>query len=214
MKKKLLITIATGMLCFSSIPASAADIDSMSVEELKDAYRELEAKYNSLAGVENNDDATSVPTADMQSWKEGMYKVGADIPAGEYVLISSGGGYFEICTDSSGSFDSIVANGNFDTNSIITVSDGMYLEFTRADAYAIDSSPELDTSKEGMFKIGKHIPAGEYKIHSDDSGYVQVSSDSSQTFESIVSNDNFAGDSYITLSDGQYLTLSRACIVQ
>lgn len=213
MKKKLLVALTTGMFCFSSVYVSAADIDNMSLEELKDAYRELEAKYNAIVGTENIEEV-SESTEEMPSWREGMYKVGADLPAGEYVLISSGGGYFEICSDSTGSFESIIANGNFDTNSIVTVSDGMYLDFSRADAYAIDASPDLDISKEGMFKVGKHLPAGEYKIHSDDSGYVQVTSDSTQSFESILSNDNFTGDSYITLSDGQYITLSRANIVQ
>lgn len=214
MKKNLLIALTTGMLCFSSVYVSAADIDNMSLEELKDAYRDLESKYNDLAGIKNNDVGSSESTDEFPSWKEGMYKVGTDIPAGEYVLVSSGGGYFEICSDSTGSFDSIISNGSFDTNSIVSISDGMYFDFSRSDAYSIDACPDLDISKEGMFKVGKHLPAGEYKIHSDSEGYVQVSSDSSQSFESIISNDNFSGDSYITLSDGQYLTLVRAYIVQ
>ena len=65
-----------------------------------------------------------------------------------------------------------------------------------------------------MFRVGIDLPAGEYKIHANKSGYVEVSSDSSHQFRSIVMNDNFEGDKYVTVSDGQYLTLNRAAIVQ
>ena len=65
-----------------------------------------------------------------------------------------------------------------------------------------------------MFKVGTHIPAGEYKISSNGSGYLQVSSDSSHSFNSIISNNNFDNDTYITVTDGQYLTISRAHIVK
>lgn len=150
----------------------------------------------------------------VQTWSEGMYKVGTDIPAGEYVLIATTSGYFEIDSDSTGTLDSIIANDNFNTNTIVTISDGQYFTLTRCVAYNINEAPALDTTKEGMFKVGKDLPAGEYKIHSDESGYVEVSSNSSHVLDSIVSNDNFTGDSYITVSDGQYLTLTRAYIVQ
>lgn len=150
----------------------------------------------------------------VQSWGEGMYKVGTDIPAGEYRLIASFSGYFQIASDSTGSLDSIIANDNFDTSSIITVSDGQYLTLSRCDAYTFGQGPSADITKEGMFKVGYDLPAGEYKIHSDSDGYVEVSSDSTHNLYSIVSNNNFSGDSYITVSDGQYLKLARANIVQ
>lgn len=148
------------------------------------------------------------------SYSDGMYKIGVDMPAGEYVIKTFSHGYFELCSDSTGTVDSIIVNDNFKTNTIITVSDGQYLTINRATAYPSDQVSDLDIYDEGMFRVGIDLPAGEYKIHANNSGYVEVSSDSSHQFRSIVMNDNFEGDKYVTVSDGQYLTLNRAAIVQ
>lgn len=66
-----------------------------------------------------------------------------------------------------------------------------------------------------MYKVGTDIPAGEYIIFSDNSmSYVEVAKDSEGTVESIITNDNFEGEKYITVEDGQYLKLSAAKIVE
>lgn len=143
----------------------------------------------------------------------GMYKVGTDIPAGEYVLVGSG--YFSIDKDSSGQLSSIIANDNFSGNSIISVSDGQYLTVRNAVFYNINLNPDVSTSGEGMFKVGLHIPAGEYKLVATRSlGYCEVSNSSKHTIGSIVSNDNFSGEKYITVRNGQYLKLSGCKINQ
>jgi hypothetical protein len=67
---------------------------------------------------------------------EGIYKVGYDIPAGEYNLIrnmGSSSAYYAVLSDDSGSISSIVTNSNFSgTNAIVTVSEGQYLKVSRA----------------------------------------------------------------------------------
>lgn len=142
-------------------------------------------------------------------YSSGMYKVGSDLPAGEYVLIGSG--YFSVNSDSSGTLSSIIANDNFVNNSIISVSDGQYLTVKNAVFYNISLNPDVSTSGEGMFKVGVHIPAGEYKlIATSSSGYCEVSSSSSHNLSAIVSNDNFTGEKYISVKNGQYLKL-RNC---
>lgn len=66
-----------------------------------------------------------------------------------------------------------------------------------------------------MFKVSLHIPAGEYKlVATRSSGYCEVSNSSSHTLESIVSNDNFSGEKYITVRNGQYLKLNGCKINQ
>lgn len=52
----------------------------------------------------------------------GQYKVGTDMPAGEYVIVGSG--YLQISSDSSGEFGSIVENDNYSNRTIISVTDG------------------------------------------------------------------------------------------
>ena len=75
--------------------------------------------------------------------------------------------------------------------------------------------PEQQTTttlSEGKYKIGVDAPAGEYKVTgvgTGGKGYWEVN-DSSAPDAYIVGNDAFTGTSYVTVSDGQYLTLSRA----
>lgn len=150
----------------------------------------------------------------------GMYKVGVDITAGEYILLSNSTAYFEITSDSTGTLDSIIANDNFTGRSYITVSDGEYLNFKRAKLYTLDTAPTVDTSSgkltAGMYKVGVDIPAGEYKISSTRSdgsalsAYFETSVDSRHQLSSIVTNDNFDGERYITVTTGQYVKL-RNC---
>lgn len=154
-------------------------------------------------------------------YTDGMYKVGSDIPAGEYVVFADGIlgiGYMEVAKDSSGELDSIIANANIEGNDIITISDGQYFKLQGAYAVPFEEA-ELDTTKEGTFKVGIHIPAGEYKIVLDEDnalemGYIEAATDSSGSLNSIRTNDNITGDTYITVNDGEYLTLTGCHIAE
>ncbi|WP_434311420.1 hypothetical protein [Hominifimenecus sp. rT4P-3] len=146
-------------------------------------------------------------------YSEGQYKVGGDIPAGEYVLFakSTVAGYFCLSKDSND--NDIITNENFSYNSIITVREGEYFTLKRCYAVPIEEAGDLDTSQTGTFKIGVHLPAGEYKVTADNGkGYYCVYNDGRQ--DDIEANDNFSGSSYVTVSDGQYLVLSRCHIDQ
>ena len=144
-------------------------------------------------------------------YKTGMYKVGMDMPAGEYILFASGGkGYF--CVSSDSNAKDILFNDNFEYNSIITVLEGEYLDLSRCYAVPISENPDVDTTGTGMFKVGLHIPAGEYKLNSgNQKGYYCIYSDSRQ--DDIIANDNFEGQSYVTVNNGQYLELARCYFV-
>ena len=163
---------------------------------------------------------TPIPEPEMTVYKSATYKVGSDIPSGEYVVFCDNGllGYLEVANDSTGSLDSIIANENIDYNSIITLNDGEYFKMTGAYAVPIEEAGTLDVSGTGMFKVGVHLPAGEYKLEIIDDtlgfGYYEVDSDSSHVLDGIVTNENFEGTVYITVSDGQYLKLSNAKISQ
>ena len=174
--------------------------------------------------------ATAKPVTDSQKttskgFQAGMYKVGADMPAGEYKLFCTdtflGLAYFEIAKDSAGTLDSIVANDNFGGFTYVTVSSGQYLTLERCYALPVaEASPYSSTGGkygEGMYKVGYDIPAGEYRVQPDgDSslgfGYLEVCTDSRHKLDSIVSNDNFEDPRYVTVSRGQYLKLSSAFI--
>lgn len=164
---------------------------------------------------------TPAPTPTPEPWVyNGMYKVGTDIEPGEYFVMVNGNrsGYLAITSDSSGSFDSIIANENFATYCYVTVYAGEYIKLERARMIKPEYIAPLElsgTAPEGMYKIGRDLPPGEYKICCDSSStsaYVRVDKDSRHLFASIVTNDNFTGERYITVKEGQYLTINRGYI--
>ena len=147
----------------------------------------------------------------------GMYKVGTDIPAGEYLVQSTGMAYFEATKDSSGEFTSIIFNDNLtsDAHAYVTLNDGEYFKLERGEMYPVASAPSVVPEDglytDGMYKVGTDIPAGEYKViltSITGMGYLEVSTNSRHTFDTIVANENVTADTYITVKDGQYLTLS------
>lgn len=145
-----------------------------------------------------------------EKYQEGQHKVGSDIPAGEYVIVSDwGSGYFCVSSDANGS--DIIANDNFTYNSIISVNDGEYLQLKRCYAVPISEATSIPIDKANMFLIGTHLPAGEYCLEAEENGYYCIYADNRH--KDIIANDNFEGKSYVTVSDGQYLLLSR-CNIQ
>lgn len=150
----------------------------------------------------------------------GQYKVGQDIPAGEYYIKCSGGNlYVEIASDSTGSLDSIISNLNTAGGVYVTVKDGEYLTVNGGKIYEINKAPNRGAEngyyKEGMYKVGEDIPAGEYNVETTSGvGYIEVTSDSRHTIESIVTNDNFENNKIITLSEGQYILLNNGAQIK
>lgn len=141
----------------------------------------------------------------------GQYKIGKDLPAGEYVVLANNA-YVELARDSSGDMGSILANDNIQNRTLVTVKDGQYFKVTNGKIYTAKDAPKVDTSKgiltAGMYKAGTDFPAGEYKVVSEGGdSYVEVASDSSHSMNSIISNDLFSGERYITVKAGQYLKL-------
>lgn len=146
---------------------------------------------------------------------DGDYKVGKDLPAGEYyVKCNSYNLYIEVASNESRSIDSIVYNLNTHGGAYITVEDGQYLRIQGGDLYELNKAPDVKPSdgkyKEGMYKVDKDIPAGDYEIKSTEKlGYYEIASDSSHKIENVVKNDNFDGTEKIKLEKGQYITLNN-----
>lgn len=158
---------------------------------------------------------SETPKIEVVWYESGMYKVGTDIPAGEYFVMSDeyNSAYIELASDSTGEFESTIMNDIIDTFRFITVTDGQYItiddaQFTEADN-AIITQPEDGIYVEGMYRVGIDIPAGEYLVQSEDSdmGFVEVTSNSTGNFDDIITNEIVEGSIYITISDGQYIKI-------
>ena len=153
----------------------------------------------------------------VKSYKPGQYKVGADIPAGEYVGISNGEAYIEVAKNATGTLDSIITNDIFQNRTIITISNGQFVKLQNCQLYAFNDAPKTKKSNgflpSGMYKVGVDIPAGEYKVTSEGGdSYIELSNSSTHILEDIISNDIFTGDKYTEIADGQYINLKNAKI--
>lgn len=173
---------------------------------------------NNKEGIKERADEEKVGP---QAIKVGTYRVGTDIKAGEYLIFSEGFGYIEAAKDSTGNLESIVFNANLteDSHTYATLSDGQYFKLQGAKMYPVAEAPSVipedGVYNDGMYKVGQDIPAGEYKIileSAEGMGYIEVAKDSSYKLESIVTNENLQSDTYLTVQDGQYLTLQGAKI--
>lgn len=169
---------------------------------------------------------TSLP-ADCPKYEAGEYTVGKDIPAGEYVLIPTekytGSGSTGIYWDVSHGrlYESDFA---FRGNSIMYFPPGKYIELKDCYAIPFEQAPNfcegLTTISDGVYKVGYHIPAGEYKIEDDgdyNGSYTVLGSPLGSSSESnVITINSFHSKenttAIITVKDGQFLKLSRCTI--
>ena len=189
---------------------------SASDEEVDQVKNNFENKINEYLGnvSEEQPEKEDKYGLGVIGYDPGQYKVGFDIPAGEYVLLATdGSGYFSVTSDANG--NDIVFNDNFDVSSIVTVLDGEYITLKRCAAFPSSEFYEKKTInvKPGtMLKVGYDIQPGEYRLVANDGdrGYYCIYASSRQ--DDIISNDNFEQSTYITLTEGQYLVLSRCTV--
>ncbi|HHT7010605.1 hypothetical protein BCPR1_20880 [Bacillus paranthracis] len=217
LKKWGIILFMFGLIlagCSSKTEQKVEKEDAEKTMEVKNEKEKTKVEEN-----KNGETNKSIKTANpATSFGEGMYKVGVDVPSGEYMLIAQNGvGYFSI--NGSSSFDSTLANENFAGNSIITIENGQYVTINRAKMYSMNNAPSLNPVNgilsDGMYIVGKHLPAGEYKItpSSGQMGYFSINSGSAVSqLKNIIENGNFNGERYIKVNDGQYLKINRASI--
>jgi|GEM_PF-617133 len=142
-------------------------------------------------------------------FSKGMYKVGEDIPAGEYFIQTDGFGSYDIYKDAAGEERlDIETFNNFD---YVTVEPGHYIDVSGKFINVL-SAPPVQVGGEGTYKVGRDIQPGEYRIIPEkDSGYFAILTDSTIN-QKIIRNDNFTSQRYISLLPGQYLKVSRALI--
>ena len=192
---------------------SSDDILLLSIKDGEVVHSEGESKQSKLPNEASSSASESISTVD---WHEaGQYRVGNDIPAGEYYIKATDSEFKAyMCVSSDGNGDNILENENFLNNHYVTLTDGQYFEVKRGRfALASKVTLSIDTSNipEGMYRVGIDIPAGEYKLENtnpDYKSYVCIY-DNSSVERDIIDNDNFEGSKYYTVRDGNYLLLSR-----
>ena len=166
----------------------------------------------------------------------GEYRVGTDIDAGLYLLITDkqnenvlSGAYYEVKASANaqvGSSD-FLYNDNFYYRTYVEVTGGQYISFSSCKLYKIDNYPAVDKNAaswhSGQYKVGTDLDVGEYKLttlkQSDsilDSGYVEITRTPNGRIgtSDFISNDNFQNTKYITLAEGTYVEFSSATLTK
>lgn len=158
---------------------------------------------------------------------EGAYKVGIDIPAGDYIFYSDKymgssnsrwdyGGDIELRSSTASDAD-ILEYTSVGTWAFMHITDGQYIKLSGCSMYPADYTEKIDKTFEGMYRVGVDIPAGEYKVLPDkDAIYAVLSVYSS---DDPVSRDTLdcqsvESSAYVTVQDGNYLFLEDCHIEQ
>ncbi|WAW14572.1 SHOCT domain-containing protein [Peptostreptococcus equinus] len=169
----------------------------------------------------NNDDKNSIP----EDFKKvidgtimsGHYQVGKDMKAGEYKIFAENeNAYMEITKDIKGKSDSIIYNYLPKTFSYIFAKDGQYVKLDNCYAVPASKAKKFDGKeyKDGQYKVGFDIPAGEYNITANnENAYFEVSTSPSDN-NTIVNNDCFTDNRMATIKDGQYFKLQDATAIK
>ncbi|MDO4156122.1 MAG: hypothetical protein Q4D37_05020 [Oscillospiraceae bacterium] len=149
----------------------------------------------------------------------GDYEVGVDLPAGTYLAVYSGPSeeqqlILTISSSSDSSDDDAVLNDGpwYPRNTYFQVTDGQFVHVSWANFYNVDT---VDVTlepfqQEGMFLVGKDIPAGTYQMVLDKGEYVYPETAGYTIYSQMASPQPIpkASGSYtdtITLEDGQYI---------
>ncbi|MBP1566798.1 MAG: hypothetical protein J6A58_13730 [Oscillospiraceae bacterium] len=203
-------------------------------QEANSAYYEENASYDEerasySEGYACEDDAEeSVRGVDKNEYmkengvyQSGTYECGVDIPEGEYIVVSSGGGYgdfyFGVYTQSDCSDESELYGNWYQGNMYVKLSEGQFVHFAHATMY----DPEVNDVKVGetsygaMYKVGKDIEPGRYLIKSTEEGYgcEYTIYSSLDAVIPVVRDSNYCdfydSDSVLVeLSEGEYISLS------
>ena len=205
---------------FSYTATDDPEEKSITLERINEnTFNEAKSKvetYLADKGITNNS-GTAQTENTTSGYKSGTYKVGTDMPAGEYVLTSSkGSGYVSVSSDSSGELDSLIDNDNFGVQDYLIVNDGEYVTLgSGVTATPIDEAEVYSgTLSDGVFKVGRDLPAGEYQVSaSGGSGYWARNYSGVGSSNDIIANNNFENSTYVTVEDGEYLQLGNHTIL-
>ena len=108
------------------------------------------------------------------------------------------------------SLSAVACSGNPDTHETDSETEDIA---TDAADESEPEEPSYTQYEAGMYKVGTEIPAGTYLV-TGDSGYIEVSSDSSGQLDAIIANDNYVNRTYMSVSDGQYFKFDGVAILE
>ncbi|MEH7418660.1 hypothetical protein V7266_25695 [Neobacillus drentensis] len=163
--------------------------------------------------------------ASKQAFDTGSYIKG-DIPAGEYAFVKfKGSGEYYVEKDAS---DNIIDNQNFDSFGYVYVhgagnieTNGVLINVGAFGTLGVSGAKQIyeilnntqNYNESGYYKVGVDLQPGSYVIESYGEGYVAKMSGPVGKSD-IIDNENFNGRYSVSVTNGQYLEISRGKIAQ
>lgn len=181
--------------------------------ETIDIFDTLDGQYITISsGKVYPIDSAPLPTPNEKGgYKAGMYKAGVQIPAGEYVVRGDSPTAYTY-RDLMNEYESDLGFVSAQRDVIMQVDEGHYIEAVWGELYPIalteDLKPADGVYRDGMYKVGFHIPAGTYKLKADaTTAYAQIYKDSynASREEDFVQAEP---EGTFTLKEGQYVIIT------
>ncbi|MGI5856811.1 MAG: hypothetical protein ACOX64_10160 [Candidatus Merdivicinus sp.] len=146
----------------------------------------------------------------------GMYRIGSEIPLGEYYLQSNGDRtiFADILADSCDTGDSRLEGSSFENFGYFTVTEGTYLDVSGGRFTAVENAPiphpEDGVYPAGMYRVGRDLPAGEYLLTPDQdySAHYEILDSSQGGYEHQLDSGWSDGELSFRVEEGQYLNIS------
>lgn len=205
-QKQILYSLKNGVESYNCVD-TAVDLNTTSVDE---------------NGGETPVDGAETTTIWYPWYPAGTYEIESDLDSGIYYLKATGSGsaYFEI--KDSGSTGDILINDNFKTCCYVSVLSGESLTIKRCQATEVKNAPMPKANKDGsynagMYKIGRDIEAGKYKLTKTDDAdhaFYEINAKPTGTQNMTVSHSDFDHTTYVTVENGQYLTVNGATLLR
>jgi len=111
----------------------------------------------------------------------------------------------------------------FNTNTIIEIKDGQYMDVVEAKLYSLQDSSDLfheifETNgfyPEGMYLVGTHIPAGDYILTAvDDSPFASYMIYKGLSHDSLSQHGFISENTKVTLTDGEFIRIVHCTMKQ
>lgn len=157
---------------------------------------------------------TMKPMSVKDFYEPGVYAVGRDIPAGEYLMVQTKLDSSQVIVSADAMAEEWLAMGIPQPSIYFTLQGGEFVTLADTRAFPIDKAPLVSTNPDGtlpygQYLVGRDIPAGTYVMYESDPvfyGNVDVRSDALNRYPSIKGQDTYSGRIYVTVSEGEYLT--------
>ncbi|RDY27917.1 hypothetical protein CHL78_007900 [Romboutsia weinsteinii] len=142
----------------------------------------------------------------------GMYQVGIDLPAGDYFVLKDEDAYmgsYKVTKDLSNDYGSTLLSDAFTNFDYFSVEDGNYVKLEDCTIYP-KNEVELDfldaeLLTNGTFEVGVDLPAGDYKLESEDGWYTIREGIGANYI--LITADTFKNFTYVQLQDGYFIRL-------